>query len=172
MLTHLRRLAPNFVIAWGFAATVAALGGWFVDGLSDGADPLDASGFGLVASTFLFLYIGTIIHLILSARTFPFRSPKLKMFRQGDGYPDGLFQFEPADWLIYNASYAVFLIEDGDFERLLCVARVLVIQDDKKVQLIVTQRAKDSGGIWDQIARAPRDYTEKIIIKPGVPVDV
>lgn len=93
-----------------------------------------------------------------------FGRPRVLLFKREEV---DLFLFSPAEWLSYRYLYTLFAADSDGFERLLGIAQVFNIQDDKKVQIVVTERASGADGIWSSLDGGSADYFRKITIKPG-----
>ncbi|MER8674482.1 hypothetical protein [Mesorhizobium sp. LSJC264A00] len=151
---------------WGFAFGVAAFIGWVAGLLLPATATLTSPAISIALATVAFVYIGTALHFYLSRPSADLVRPKVLLFKK-EG--PGIFLISPAPWLSYRFVYALFLAQNDGFERLLGIAEVFNIQDDRRVQLSVIQRDDGSDDIWTSLASGSKDHFKEIIIKPGTP---
>ena len=78
-----------------------------------------------------------------------------------------LFLVEPTPLLSHDAIISVYYLED-DLERLVGVGRVINVQNDKKVQILITDNY-DFGEKLNQIMNNSKDELKKLIVKSSVP---
>jgi len=78
-----------------------------------------------------------------------------------------LFLVEPTPLLSHDAIISVYYLED-DLERLVGVGKVINVQNDKKVQIVITDNY-DFGEKLSQIMANSKDELKKLIVKASVP---
>jgi hypothetical protein len=78
-----------------------------------------------------------------------------------------LFLIEPTPLLSHDAIVSVYYLED-DLERLVGVGKVINVQNDKKVQILITDNY-DFGEKLNQIMNNSKDELKKLIVKASVP---
>lgn len=78
-----------------------------------------------------------------------------------------LFLVEPTPLLSHDAIISVYYLED-DLERLVGVGKVINVQNDKKVQIVITDNY-DFGEKLNQIMANSKDELKKLIVKASVP---
>jgi prolipoprotein diacylglyceryltransferase len=78
-----------------------------------------------------------------------------------------LFLVEPTPLLSHDAIVSVYYLED-DLERLVGVGKVINVQNDKKVQILITENY-DFGEKLNQIMNNSKDELKKLIVKASVP---
>lgn len=78
-----------------------------------------------------------------------------------------LFLVEPTPLLSHDAIISVYYLED-DLERLVGVGKVINVQIDKKVQIVITDNY-DFGEKLHQIMDNSKDELKKLIVKASVP---
>jgi hypothetical protein len=81
-----------------------------------------------------------------------------------------LFLVEPTPLLSHDAIISIYYLED-DLERLVGVGRVINVQNDKKVQILITNNY-DFGEKLSQIMKNSKDELKKLIIKASVPSSI
>lgn len=94
--------------------------------------------------------------------------PRVILYINADN-AESILLFSPADWLSYRSVYAIFVKEENSFERFIGLGQVYVIQDDKRIQVVVTQKLESAKHVWENLDSGSRDYFDKIVLKPGVP---
>lgn len=77
------------------------------------------------------------------------------------------FLVEPTPLLSHDAIISVYYLEDG-LERLVGVGKVINVQDDKKVQILITNDY-DFGEKLSKIMANSKDELKKLIVKASVP---
>lgn len=78
-----------------------------------------------------------------------------------------LFLTDPTPLLSHDAIVSVYYLED-DLERMVGVGKVINVQNDKKVQILVTDNY-DFDEKLDDILKNSKDELKKIIVKASVP---
>lgn len=78
-----------------------------------------------------------------------------------------LFLVEPTPLLSHDAIISVYYLED-DLERLVGVGKVINVQLDKKVQIVITDNY-DFGEKLHQIMNNSKDELKKLVVKASVP---
>lgn len=78
-----------------------------------------------------------------------------------------LFLVEPTPLLSHDAIISVYYLED-DLERLVGVGKVINVQNDKKVQIVITDNY-DFGEKLGKIMANSKDELKKLIVKASVP---
>ncbi|WP_175547585.1 hypothetical protein [Marinobacter antarcticus] len=78
-----------------------------------------------------------------------------------------LFLVKPTPLLSHDAIISVYYLEDG-LEQLVGVGKVVNVQNDKKVQIVVTNDY-DFGEKLNNLKRNSKDELDKLVIKSSVP---
>lgn len=151
---------------WGFALAGAAFLGWIASLLLPPTVAFSSPVLSIALATIAFIYSGTVLHFYLSRPSADLARPKVLLFKKE---APGIFLISPAPWLAYGFGYSLFLARADGFERLLGVAEVFNIQDDRKVQLSVLHRAQGADDVWESLLSGSKDHFKEIIIKPGTP---
>lgn len=96
--------------------------------------------------------------------------PKVRMVIEPPAsYRDAsaLLLLEPTELLSYDSIISLYYV-DGGIERLSGIGKVVNIQNDKKIQVILVKDAEFSAKIEELKANRADDLT-KLIVKPSVP---
>ena len=75
--------------------------------------------------------------------------------------------FEPSELYSHNALVSLFF-NDEDYERLIGLGYVYNVQDDKNIQILITQWIPGQEKIKDKLEANNAQVLEKIIAKPNV----
>lgn len=78
-----------------------------------------------------------------------------------------LLLIEPTQLLSNDATVSVYYLE-GNYEKFVAIGKVINVQDDKKVQIIIT----DNYDFEDELAKIKQNSTEeldKLIVKTSIP---
>ncbi len=75
--------------------------------------------------------------------------------------------FEPSELYSHNALVSLFF-NDEDYERLIGLGYVFNVQDDKNIQILITQWIPGQEEIKDKLEANNAQVLEKIIAKPNV----
>lgn len=78
-----------------------------------------------------------------------------------------LFLLEPTTLLSHDSVVSIYFLED-DVEKLVGIGKVINIQNDLKVQVLVLQNY-DFGTKAEVIKQNSKDELKKLIIKPSIP---
>jgi len=78
----------------------------------------------------------------------------------------GILLLEPSELFSYDSVVAIYLIEH-EIERCIGVGKVINIQEDKKIQVLVMRRIEDDG--WDGILNNDATKLRCITVKPNFP---
>jgi len=78
-----------------------------------------------------------------------------------------LLLLDPTDLLSHDSIVSVYYM-DGGIERLSGIGKVINVQNDKKIQVILIKEAEFSDKVEALKANNPEDL-EKLIVKPSVP---
>jgi hypothetical protein len=154
----------DILTVWGSALAVGAFFGWVIDKFLPEKVTFSPATVSVGLSIFLALLLGSILQLRMSWPGTSLQRPRILLFKPG---VSGLFVLSPVDWLAYGFVYTLFVAEDDGFERSLGVAKVHNIQNDKKIQIAVLQKAMGAEAVWKSLDSGSKDYFGKIIIKPG-----
>lgn len=167
-LARVQQSLPTAIFAWGFAFAAAAFLGWIL-ATTLPTDPfMDGPATSILVATSLFFFLGTVIHLLLARPSSDLVRPRVILYINADN-AESILLFSPADWLSYRSVYAIFVKEENSFERFIGLGQVYVIQDDKRIQVVVTQKLESAKHVWENLVSGSRDYFDKIVLKPGVP---
>ncbi|MEO4000325.1 hypothetical protein [Mesorhizobium sp. CAU 1732] len=158
----------TWLAPWGAAVAAAGFVGWVCHLTLPTTVHLSSAIASIIISLALLAYIGTTLHIMATQHVLTPSKPRILLYKQEER---GIFLTSPSDWLSYQSAYSMFLVEADGFERLLCIAEVLIIQDDKKVQLAIAKRNDSAADVWDSLQRGSTDHFKQIIIKPGVPMN-
>lgn len=71
-----------------------------------------------------------------------------------------------------DALVAVYKIEDEDYEALVAIGRVLIIQDSGLIQIGVTNILPEAAESFEKVLRNEKSALKALIVKPHVPVSV
>ena len=107
-----------------------------------------------------------LIWLILKKPTEAYLvSPKIK-----NVLPSGIVLVKNAPWLSMHVSVAVYVLE-GEFERLICIGRVLNVQSNHLVQIELVQDSRGMINLSEVVVALQQADKEKILLKPGLYVE-
>jgi len=77
---------------------------------------------------------------------------------------------EPSEWFSQGILVS-FYDYDGKYEQLIGIGRVLIVQDDGKIQVGMSVNIEGHEGIIERLSRSDMEAVERIKVKPHVPSD-
>ncbi|MFD1133203.1 MULTISPECIES: hypothetical protein [Psychrobacter] len=127
--------------------------------------------FALFVVAYLGFHIANNIHkdLIDSLNSAPLR-PKVINARKPPKYYGeaiALFVTEPTEILSNDSIVSIYILAN-EFEELIAIGKVINVQDDKKVQVLIVYD-HDLSKYKEGIMNNHHDFLEKLVIKPTVP---
>jgi len=78
----------------------------------------------------------------------------------------GILIMEPSELFSYDSIVAIYSVED-EIERCIGIGKVLNIQEDKKIQVLVMRQIENSG--WDAILNNDANKLRNVMVKPNFP---
>jgi len=81
---------------------------------------------------------------------------------------DVILLLSPSSLFSHDTLVSLYTYQDG-FEELIAIGRVLVIQDDKKIQIIIQNLISPNIHLIKDIGGNKKSVLENIIVKPNVP---
>ena len=78
---------------------------------------------------------------------------------------------EPSDWFSYGLGVAFYYVNDDGFELLVGIGRVINVQDDGRIQVVVTRTIGGNDGVVAEIASGNKGKLERVRVKPSIPHD-
>ena len=163
-MEFLKKKVEGWILIWGFALAGAAFVGWILSTLLPDKISLSSGAAASTIAILLCMYVGTTLQIWMARYPSELDRPRVLLFKKEEV---DLFLFSPAEWLSYRYLYTLFAADTDGFERLLGIAEVLNVQDDKRVQIVVTDRASGAESVWSSLDGGSTDYFRKITIKPG-----
>lgn len=150
------------------AASIAALAGFLASYFL--TDPITLSSRTQIVGLTIVTFAAALIFISykLISEYAHFQSPRL--IQVIEGVSGSIFLFQPARWITHHFQYSIFYV--NDIENYLGTGFVINIQNDRKIQIIVSPEGLKAREIYDRLLKAARSEMDRVIIKPGFIADV
>lgn len=162
-----RRMA--LVTAWGFALALSSGVSFLTDKLL--ADTYTMQKPGVLSWQFIGVaaLLGALLQRYLVPTHDAVTSHKVVKYISTKFFENGGFIAKPTPWIQHNLVYGIVLEEDEGFERVLGVAKLFMVQENKLIQLMVLARYEKAASIWQRLDSGETDQVKNIKLKMGVP---
>jgi hypothetical protein len=162
-------LWESFRRVWGVPAVVLALiltvVFWFYP-------PATQLPLGPVVIVFIcsFIILAVFADLAYRASTRLIRPlPKVVHGRGPIGNEILLCLLEPSELFSYNLAVSFYFIDNSGFERLIGIGGVLNIQEDRRIQVALTDAAAGQDEVLDLLRQNDANVLSRMRIKPSIP---
>lgn len=127
----------------------------------------------IIILIFLFVVISMLLELFLKFYTksksyLPKVSKGMKPYGQRHSKCKALLLLENSPIFSFEQLVSVYIREE-DFERLLGTGFVIAIQENFKIQVLISNDVCDDKTLWDKITNNDAAIIKHILVKPSIP---
>ena len=157
------------ITAWGFALAVSGACSFALNLLLSESFTIQKPGVLVWQFAAVAIISGVLLQNYLAPKEELVTSHGVVKYISTDYMDSGGFVAKPSPWLQHNLAYAVVLEEEEGFERIIGMAKVVMTQDNKLIQLMVVARLDKASTVWTRLDEGETNQIKSIKLKMGVP---